>query len=155
MSHEVKAEAGAASSLRQETAKGRCNASGLRLYRRRSFRRARSLHNMAFWGLEVQPGKMAPYVPPPESARLRLSNVCLDDTNIQGEAKAVLSCKGEDDQRFCLCSLRAPSRESTTVDLMFDGYTEFSVTGTAAVHLTGRPLRPRPAGVILRAGRGR
>ena len=95
---------------------------------------------MAFWGLEVQPGEMAPYVPPPESARLRLSNVCLDVTNIHGEANAVLSCKGEEDDRFCLCSLRAPSREFTTVDLMFDGYTEFSVTGTAAVHLTGEPL---------------
>ena len=95
---------------------------------------------MAFWGLEVKPGEMAPYVPPPESARLRLSNVCLDVTNIHGEANAVLSCKGEEDQRFCLCSLRAPSREFTTVDLMFDGYTEFSVTGTAAVHLTGEPL---------------
>ncbi|KAK9862953.1 hypothetical protein WJX84_003203 [Apatococcus fuscideae] len=92
---------------------------------------------MAFWGLEVKPGKMAPYVPPPESARLRVSNVCLDDSEVKGEATAVLSCKGEEDQRFCLCSLRAPARESTTLDLMFDGYTEFSVKGTAAVHLTG------------------
>lgn len=111
----------------------------LRLYHRQRLSRARSTFGMAFWGLEVQPGKMAPYVPPPESARLRLSNVCLDDTSFQGEAKAVLSCKGEEDQKFCLCSLRAPSRESATVDLMFDGYTEFSVTGTAAVHLTGWP----------------
>ncbi|KAK9864648.1 hypothetical protein WJX84_000910 [Apatococcus fuscideae] len=92
---------------------------------------------MAFWGIAVKPGKMAPYVPPPECSRLHLSQVCLDDSEVKGEAKAVLSCKSQDDQEYRLCSLRAPINESASMDLVFDGYTEFSVKGTAPVHLTG------------------
>lgn len=30
---------------------------------------------MAFWGVEVTPGKVAPFVPPPEGSKLHLSQV--------------------------------------------------------------------------------
>ncbi len=96
-----------------------------------------SWHIMAFWGLEIQPGKLVPYVPPPESARLRLSNACLDDSAVTGEAKADLSCKTSDGPQLRLCCLRSSTKDSTTLDLMFDGYTEFLAEGNAPVHLTG------------------
>lgn len=31
---------------------------------------------MAFWGCEIKPGKAMPFVPPPEAAKLHLSQVC-------------------------------------------------------------------------------
>ena len=31
---------------------------------------------MAFWGVEVKPGKVCPFVPPPEGSKLHLSQVC-------------------------------------------------------------------------------
>jgi hypothetical protein len=30
---------------------------------------------MAFWGMEVKPGKVSPFVPPPEGSKLHLSQV--------------------------------------------------------------------------------
>lgn len=32
---------------------------------------------MSFWGVEVKPRQVVPFVPPPEQARLHISQVCL------------------------------------------------------------------------------
>lgn len=32
---------------------------------------------MSFWGTEVRPDKVVPFVPPPQDARLHISQACL------------------------------------------------------------------------------
>ena len=32
---------------------------------------------MSFWGVELKPDKVVPFVPPPEQARLHISQACL------------------------------------------------------------------------------
>lgn len=35
--------------------------------------------NMSFWGTEVKPDKVVPFVPPPQDARLHISQACLTE----------------------------------------------------------------------------
>ncbi len=48
-----------------------------------------------------------------------------------------LSAKVGDGPAVLLCSLREGGQESCNLDIVLDSYSEFSVTGGAAVHLAG------------------
>jgi hypothetical protein len=51
--------------------------------------------------------------------------------------RSILSCKVDDGEPIMLCSLREGVQESANLDLVYDRYTEFTVEGAAAVHLSG------------------
>jgi Nucleoplasmin-like domain len=51
--------------------------------------------------------------------------------------RCLLSCKDEDDNWFLIASLKEGLQESSTLDLVFSGYTEFKVEGPTSVHLSG------------------
>lgn len=91
-----------------------------------------------FWGAEVLPGpKPTPFVPPGDvQARLHLSTACLTPGAEDG-TKVYLRCKVQDQQPLVIAVLRAGGAEMMGLDLVYDEYTEFSVHGTATVHLTG------------------
>ncbi|KAI3430351.1 hypothetical protein D9Q98_004946 [Chlorella vulgaris] len=92
---------------------------------------------MAFWGCEIKPGKAMPFVPPPEAAKLHLSQACLSNKAKPG-TKASLKVRVSDEgEQLLVCSLREGGTESIGLDLIFDQYTEFTVEGGAAIHLTG------------------
>ena len=46
--------------------------------------------NMSFWGTEVKPGKVVPFVPPPQDARLHISQACLAEGAGELEKRASL-----------------------------------------------------------------
>lgn len=50
---------------------------------------------MAFWGVEVKPGKAVPFVPPPEGSKLHLSQVCC----------SLLSCRPAILPAHCRCTV--------------------------------------------------
>ena len=96
---------------------------------------------MTFWGAEVKPGKVTPFVPPPEASKLHLSQACLavaaGGAKNGGAARAALRVKVGDGEPLLLAVLREGGTECLGLDLLFDQYAEFSVEGGAAVHLTG------------------
>eukprot|EP00891_Asterochloris_glomerata_P009537 jgi/Astpho2/9537/Aster-x1583 len=93
---------------------------------------------MAFWGVELKPEKVAPFVPPPEAVDGKLH---VSQATIAGEAqagsRAVLKCKVQDGPWLRMCSLREGGTECCGLDLIYDQYTEFMVEGDAGLHLTG------------------
>lgn len=91
---------------------------------------------MAFWGVEVTPGKVAPFVPPPEGSKLHLSQASLGGA-APSKSKAVLKVKVADGDPLVVCVLREGGTECLGLDLIFDAYTEFTAEGSAAIHLTG------------------
>ena len=90
---------------------------------------------MAFWGLEVTPNKEVPFVPPPDQSKLHVSQACLAPGS-KGTA-TILVKVSSDDKPLAICTLKHGSRESLSLDLIFDSYTEFTISGNATVHLTG------------------
>ena len=54
-----------------------------------------------------------------------------------GQKVGLLAKVSEDDPGTLLCALREGGTESQSLDLIFDSYTEFSVAGDAAIHLSG------------------
>jgi hypothetical protein len=75
---------------------------------------------MVFWGCEVKPGKPTPFVPPPESSKLHVSQACLS-TKAKPGAKAALKVRvTEDGEPLLVCVLREGGTESVGLDLIFD-----------------------------------
>jgi FK506-binding nuclear protein len=91
---------------------------------------------MAFWGCQIKPNKEAAFVPPPEASKLHISQACLAPDAPRG-ARAVVLLRVGDADPLAVCSLREGAAENCNLDLILDQYTEFSVQGGAAVHLTG------------------
>lgn len=92
---------------------------------------------MTFWGCVVKTGKESAYVPSAEEDMLlHISQACLDPGASKG-SKSVLMLKSGDDGPYAICSLREGGNESVSLDLLVEDYSEFSVIGTAAIHLTG------------------
>ena len=54
-----------------------------------------------------------------------------------GQKVGLLAKVSEEDEGTLLCALREGGTESQSLDLIFDSYTEFSVVGDAAIHLSG------------------
>lgn len=76
----------------------------------------------------------APYAlaPPPAQAVL--------DPGAKPGARAWLKCKVQEGPELVVAALREGATEAQSLDLVFDQYSEFSVQGTAAVHITGAAL---------------
>lgn len=92
---------------------------------------------MAFWGCAVKPAKDAAFVPPPESdEKLHLSQACLAPGG-SPDSRATLMIRVGNGNPLAVAALREGGTESISLDLVLDQYTEFSVHGDAAVHLTG------------------
>eukprot|EP00889_Picochlorum_renovo_P005457 jgi/Picre1/32487/NNA_007833.t1 len=97
---------------------------------------------MTFWGCKVTKSKESAYVPPADGdILLHVSQACLDPEAKKG-AKAVLLLKSSDEGPYAVCSLREGGTESVSLDLLLEDYSEFSVVGSASIHLTGY-LMPR------------
>ncbi|CAA6656280.1 unnamed protein product [Spirodela intermedia] len=92
---------------------------------------------MAFWGLEVKPGK--PYTLVHDSSRgaLRITQATLG--NGTASKRTVVQCSVGDQSPVLLCSLLPDKSESCSLDLEFEEEDEvvFSVDGPRSVHLTG------------------
>ena len=69
------------------------------------------------------------------------------DPSTKAGARAWLKCKVQDGPEMVVAALREGATEMQSLDLVFDQYTEFSVQGTASVHLTGE----RSSGQCIRA----
>lgn len=92
---------------------------------------------MTFWGCTVSPDKESAYVPSAEEDMLlHISQACLDPGAKKG-SKAVLMLKSGDDGPYAICSLREGITESVNLDLLVEDYSEFSIVGSAGIHLTG------------------
>lgn len=93
---------------------------------------------MAFWGCAVKPGKEAPFVPSPDTdEKLHVSQVCLAPGAAKGARATLLLRVGDAEEPLAVAALREGASESAALDLVLDHYTEFSVAGTATVHITG------------------
>ncbi|KAL3141962.1 hypothetical protein ABBQ32_004608 [Trebouxia sp. C0010 RCD-2024] len=90
---------------------------------------------MSFWGTEVKPDKVVPFVPPPQDARLHISQACLTEGAGAG-AKSALKVKVQDGPELYVCRLQEGRQDFANLDLVLDEYTEFTVEG-AVLHITG------------------
>ncbi|DBA76324.1 hypothetical protein WJX77_009009 [Trebouxia sp. C0004] len=90
---------------------------------------------MSFWGTEVKPDKVVPFVPPPQDARLHISQACLAPGADVG-AKSALKVKVQDGPELYVCRLAEGRSDFANLDLVLDEYAEFTVEG-AALHITG------------------
>ncbi|KAG9445381.1 hypothetical protein H6P81_016721 [Aristolochia fimbriata] len=92
---------------------------------------------MAFWGVEVKPGK--PYVHhyDEERGRLHVSQATLG--NGSSSKKSLVQCSVGDGAPVLLCALLPEKVESCSLSLEFEEADEvtFSVDGPRSVHLTG------------------
>ncbi|GFP88301.1 peptidyl-prolyl cis-trans isomerase fkbp53 [Phtheirospermum japonicum] len=92
---------------------------------------------MAFWGIEVKPGKPYIYQFDDERGRLHISQATLGDGS--STKKSILQCKVGDKMPIYLCSL-LPERLETcqlNLELEEDGEVTFSIIGSHSVHLSG------------------
>ncbi|GER35022.1 peptidyl-prolyl cis-trans isomerase [Striga asiatica] len=92
---------------------------------------------MAFWGIEVKPGK--PYVlySDEEKGRLHVSQATLGAGS--STKKSILQCKVGDKKPIYLCSLLPEKLETCALNLEFEEGEEaaFSIIGSHSVHLSG------------------
>lgn len=100
-------------------------------------------HTM-LWGMEVKPGRAAPYVPPPEGQALHLVRATLDPSAADG-AKCVLRVQMDGGTALVVASFRAGVHESVALDLLLEEYAEFTITGDASVHLIGNLVAHQPS----------
>lgn len=59
------------------------------------------------------------------------------DPGAKPGARAWLKCKVQEGPELVVAALREGGTEAQSLDLVFDQYSEFSVHGTASVHITG------------------
>ncbi|KAL0317705.1 UNVERIFIED_CONTAM: Peptidyl-prolyl cis-trans isomerase FKBP53 [Sesamum angustifolium] len=92
---------------------------------------------MAFWGLEVKPGK--PYIHryDDERGRLHVSQATLGTGS--STKKSIVQCKVGDKKPIYLCSLLPERLETCALNLEFeeDDEVTFEIVGPHSVHLTG------------------
>uniref|UniRef100_A0A1D1ZF84 peptidylprolyl isomerase n=1 Tax=Anthurium amnicola TaxID=1678845 RepID=A0A1D1ZF84_9ARAE len=92
---------------------------------------------MAFWGLEVKPGKPYTHIHDGSRGALRLSQATLGDGT--ATKRSVLQCNVGNKSPVLLCSLLPDRAESCCLDLQFEESEEviFSVVGPRSVHVAG------------------
>ncbi|XP_071711186.1 peptidyl-prolyl cis-trans isomerase FKBP53-like [Rutidosis leptorrhynchoides] len=92
---------------------------------------------MAFWGIEIKPGKPYLHQYDDERGRLRLSQATLG--NVKSKEKAVVVCNVGEKKPVYLCSLLPKKMETCSLNIEFEEYDEvtFSVEGPHSVHLSG------------------
>lgn len=92
---------------------------------------------MAFWGIEVKPGKPVTHSFDNERGRLRISQATLGIGN--AETKSLVQCNVGNKSPVFLCALLPNKTESCHLDLEFDEADDvvFSVLGPRTVYLTG------------------
>lgn len=88
------------------------------------------------YSLIVQPSESVPFVPPPEGEIWHLRHAALADEGSDKDS-ASLTIKTSDSSKVSLGTLRRDRVDFMTLDLALTEYVEFSVKGTAAIHLTG------------------
>ncbi|XP_073118695.1 peptidyl-prolyl cis-trans isomerase FKBP53 [Henckelia pumila] len=92
---------------------------------------------MAFWGIEIKPGK--PYIHRYEddNGRLHVSQATLGTGSTS--KKSIVQCKVGDKNPIYLCTLLPERIETCALNLEFeeDGEVTFSVNGPHSVHLSG------------------
>ena len=62
---------------------------------------------------------------------------CLSPGAPDGARATLLVQVGDNETALAVCALRGGGTECVGLDLIFDSYAEFSVEGSAGVHLTG------------------
>ncbi|KAJ0981180.1 hypothetical protein J5N97_009435 [Dioscorea zingiberensis] len=92
---------------------------------------------MAFWGIEVRPGKPFTHSYDESRGRLRISQASLGDG--KGSNKSVLQCNVGDKSPILLCNLIPNVSESCHLELEFEENDDviFSVLGQRSIHLSG------------------
>lgn len=92
---------------------------------------------MAFWGVEVKPGKPYQHRYDEEQGRLRLSQATLGDGS--STKKSILQCNVGDKSPIFLCSLLPNKIETSPLNVEFeeDDEVTFSVIGPSSIHLSG------------------
>ncbi|XP_074588831.1 peptidyl-prolyl cis-trans isomerase FKBP53 [Curcuma longa] len=92
---------------------------------------------MAFWGVEVKPGKPYTHVHEQARGRLRISQATLG--NGKAATKSVVQCNVGKKSPVLLCSLIPDKTEACPLELEFEeeGEVVFSVIGPRSVHLSG------------------
>ncbi|KAI3808028.1 hypothetical protein L1987_23969 [Smallanthus sonchifolius] len=92
---------------------------------------------MAFWGVELKPGKPYLHQYDDERGRLHLSQATLG--SCKSKAKAVVVCNVGDKKPIYLCSLLPRKMETCSLNIEFEEYDEvtFSVEGPHSIHLSG------------------
>ncbi|XP_052187830.1 peptidyl-prolyl cis-trans isomerase FKBP53-like [Diospyros lotus] len=92
---------------------------------------------MAFWGVEVKPGRPYTHRLDHERGRLRLSQATLG--NGSSTKKSILQCNVGDKRPIYLCSLLPEKFETCPLHLEFEEEDEviFSVIGPHSIHLSG------------------
>ncbi|KAJ3679571.1 hypothetical protein LUZ60_017582 [Juncus effusus] len=105
---------------------------------------------MAFWGVEVKPGKPYSHCFDESRGRLRISQATLGsevggDKSAKPSIKTVLQCNVGDKTPIILCSLFTNTSETCHLDFQFEEPDEevvFSVLGKRSVHLSGYYITP-------------
>ncbi|XP_076913597.1 peptidyl-prolyl cis-trans isomerase FKBP53-like isoform X2 [Bidens hawaiensis] len=92
---------------------------------------------MAFWGVELKPGKPYLHQYDDERGRLHLSQATLGNSKSKG--KAVVVCNVGDKKPIYLCSLLPRKMETCSLNIEFEEYDQvtFSVEGPHTIHLSG------------------
>ncbi|KAI3783805.1 hypothetical protein L1987_42892 [Smallanthus sonchifolius] len=92
---------------------------------------------MAFWGVELKPGKPYLHQYDDERGRLHLSQATL--ASGKSKEKAVVVCNVSDKNPIYLCSLLPRKMETCSLNIEFEKYDEvtFSVEGPHIIHLSG------------------
>jgi len=97
---------------------------------------------MAFWGVEVKPGKPYTHRYHSSHGRLRISQATLGSCD--AAKRTVLQCVVGNKAPIVICSLNPRLAEMChlEIELEEDGEVLFSVLGPSSVHLSGYYLRP-------------
>ncbi|KAK4431579.1 Peptidyl-prolyl cis-trans isomerase FKBP53 [Sesamum alatum] len=92
---------------------------------------------MAFWGIEVKPGKPYVHTYDDERGRLHVSQATLGTGT--STKKSIVQCKVGDKKPIYLCSLLPERLETCALNLEFeeDDEVTFEIIGQHSVHLTG------------------
>ncbi|KAD4584146.1 hypothetical protein E3N88_21747 [Mikania micrantha] len=92
---------------------------------------------MAFWGVELKPGKPYLHQYDDERGRLHVSQATLGSG--KSKEKAIVVCNVGDKNPIYLCSLLPRKMETCSLNIEFEEYDEvtFSVEGSHSIHLSG------------------
>lgn len=112
---------------------------------------------MAFYGRVIKPGETVRFVPSPgTNEELEISRACLA-SNAPKDARASLSVRfGAAAEAVVVATLQTEWNDSQLMFLTFNQRIEFSVTGDAAVHVSGQKVggpAPGPAPARRPVGR--
>ncbi|KAG0543112.1 hypothetical protein BDA96_02G161900 [Sorghum bicolor] len=96
---------------------------------------------MAFWGVEVKPGKPYTHTHQADHGRLRICQATLG--NCDAAARTVLQCNVGNKIPIKLCSLNPKLAETCHLEIEFEEVDDvvFSVIGQSSIHLSGYYVR--------------